>query len=316
MSEPVPELDPPWGLAGDGTWDMDGEGPCRTWPLVENCLTCMPLDPILMDAQQRHAVEAATEILWRLTAGRYGMCRELLRPCSLGCPTVPQDRFGRGMRPQITDGKWINIGCGCAPGPNRDSCGCGTGPDRLDLPGPVVWDRPGSVSLDREADRYELVVFVDGEELDEGVDFTLYPKGKLYRAQPHTWPTCQDLMADFDAPGAFSVLYWRGIRVPIGGRRAVTTLACEIYKKCVGDSSCALPERVTSITRDGMSFTMIDPMRFLDQGRTGLADVDLWLSTVNPSGALQPSVVWSPDLVDHRPQARGQQPWMPPYPRM
>lgn len=316
MSEPQPEpLDPPAGLSADGSWEMDtDDGPCRTWPLLDDGCGCLPEDPAEFDAQQRYAVEVATEILWRLTAGRFGVCRELIRPCRKSAKPADGGRFSRGMQPDIIDGQWVNIGCGCRSFPRRDECGCGIGPDRVNLPGPVVWDRPGYATPNQEPYRYALMVWEDGELLEEGVDYTLYPRGALFRAHGVSWPTSQDLMAPYDAPGAFSVLYWRGVRVPVAGRRAVTALACQIYKKCVGDGSCELPERVTQVNRDGLTFTMIDPMRFLDQGRTGLADVDLWLAAVNPRGNLQPSLVWSPDLPTHRPEHTGSAPWLPPYP--
>lgn len=314
MSEPEPEpLDPPPGLAADGTWEMDNDdGPCRTWPLLDDGCGCLPTDPAEMTLQQRYAVEIATETLWRLTAGRYGVCRELVRPCQRSC-RPPEGRFARGMYPVLRDGQWLNVGCGCSPYPKREECACGVGPDRLNLPGPVVWDRPVA-GADPNPDRYNLMVWADGVLLEEGVDYTLYPKGILYRAHGHTWPTCQDLMADYDAEGAFSVLYWRGTRVPIAGRRAFTILACQIYKRCNGDSDCTLPQRVTEVRRDGLTFTMIDPLDFLNQGRTGVVEVDSWLALVNPTGALQPSLVWSPDMAKVRPQHTGQAPWLPPYP--
>lgn len=53
--------------------------------------------------------------------------------------------------------------------------------------------------------------------------------------------------------------------------------------------SCALPERVTNITRQGVSWTMLDPMDFLTKGMTGVGRIDSWLSTArreHPSAAM------------------------------
>lgn len=58
---------------------------------------------------------------------------------------------------------------------------------------------------------------------------------------------------------------------------------------------CLIPERVTSVNREGLSYSFIDPMTFLDQGRTGIPTVDTFLSTVNRSKAMAPSAVYIPE---------------------
>jgi hypothetical protein len=90
------------------------------------------------------------------------------------------------------------------------------------------------------------------------------------------------------------VTYQYGSRPPAMGRRAARTLANEIIKAMNGQE-CRLPERVTSITRQGVSLTVIDPHEFLDKGRTGLYEVDLFLHATNPNGANARSRVFSPD---------------------
>ena len=50
-----------------------------------------------------------------------------------------------------------------------------------------------------------------------------------------------------------------------------------------------------TITREGITMTLLDPQEFLDKGRTGLPDVDRWLVLVNPGGQRSPSVVASVD---------------------
>lgn len=326
MTTPLPEpLDLP-ALADDGTWAITsgGDAPCRTWPVLPDC-SCLPDDVADYTSEHRYAVELATTVLWRLTARQYGVCRDLVRPCQSQCVPVDTEPFrwsplvgpGAGMRPVLIDGTWLNIGCGCMPARRKgDGCSCGTGPDRIRLPGPVVWDRPDRVA-DPSAPRYELLVWDDGVLLDEAADYYLYPSGDLFRAGGGEWPYCQDLGAAYDAEGAFSVLYWRGSRVPIDARRAVSVLACQLYKKCVGDGSCELPQRVTELTREGITYTFVDPLEFQTKGRTGLAEVDMWLAAVNPLGLRQQSTVWSPDTRRRdRLEGRdgGAAPWLPPYP--
>lgn len=294
--------------SGDGTWAMGyGEGPCRTWPLVEDCTTCFQdCVDASQDPRLRLAVETATEILWRLTAGRYGLCREIVRPCRQDCIPDARTRYsaGPGMRPEVIDGRWVNLSCGCTCLPSAcDSCGCGTKASEIELPGPVhaphLPTDHGSCSW---ASPYPVRVWVDGLLLDPTA-YRLIAPTTLIRVDGGSWPGYQDMAAAYDEPGAFAVEYWRGRPVPVGGRRAVTILACELYKRCVGDSSCALPQRVQTVEREGVTFTMLDQMEFLSSGRTGLAEVDLWLSTVNPTGALSPSQVLSPDqfAVRHEP---------------
>jgi hypothetical protein len=70
----------------------------------------------------------------------------------------------------------------------------------------------------------------------------------------------------------------------------------EFAKLWAGDDDCALPQRVTSISRQGVSYTLLDSQDFIDDLRTGLYAVDLFLKTVNPDKARRKSRVFSPDV--------------------
>lgn len=70
-----------------------------------------------------------------------------------------------------------------------------------------------------------------------------------------------------------------------GADRVVRKLATEFYKSLQG-GACALPERVTTISRQGLSWTVLDPMDFLDRSRTGIGAVDQWLAAVNLQGRM------------------------------
>lgn len=298
-------------IGPDGTWPLNSaSGPCRTWPMESGC-GCLPPDATTWDELQIHSVEVATEILWRLTAGRFGLCRELVRPC--GAPCRPEAPGGRGFHPDLRGGRWVNVSCGCAPERARDDCSCGTAPSELFLPGPVYWEDP---RIDPEnPHRYRMHVWVDGQELTGGKYWMTEPN-RLFRTDGGTWPRCQDMAAAPDAEGAFSILYWRGVPVPPGGRRAVALLACEIWRACQGSESCALPRRVETVQREGVTYTMVDPLDFLNRGRTGLTEVDMWLGAVNPSRAHSPSAVLTPDRVAHRSEWMGGSapPWYSPPP--
>jgi len=89
--------------------------------------------------------------------------------------------------------------------------------------------------------------------------------------------------------------YQFGNTVTAAARRAVLYLAYQILLECRGDADCQLPERTTSIQREGLSYQIFDPQSYLTRLGTGLPLVDTWLNSVNPSKALRPSGVWTPD---------------------
>jgi hypothetical protein len=91
------------------------------------------------------------------------------------------------------------------------------------------------------------------------------------------------------------VRYAYGTGVPPGGNAAVAKLAEQLLQSATG-GKCDLPARVTSVSRQGVSWTLLDPQEFLDHGRTGIYEIDLLLSAVNPAHALARPRVFSPDL--------------------
>lgn len=93
----------------------------------------------------------------------------------------------------------------------------------------------------------------------------------------------------------FVVTYTYGIEVPAPGILAARELANQILYSATNDDRCRLPDRVTSINRQGVSWTIIDPQDFLDKGRTGMYLVDLFLKTVNPTGSRARPRVFNPD---------------------
>ena len=95
------------------------------------------------------------------------------------------------------------------------------------------------------------------------------------------------------------VTYSYGSEPPFVVRRAISVLAAELLASS-SDEPCRLPERVTNVTRQGMSWTVIDPQDFLDDGRTGLYEVDLALSVANPSRARARARVFSPEYAPPR----------------
>jgi hypothetical protein len=111
----------------------------------------------------------------------------------------------------------------------------------------------------------------------------------LARTDGRTWPVCGDRT---------SVTYTFGRPPPIAGVGACVTLAVELarYASPDPDEACQLPRRLTSVTRQGISFAAIDDLKFLDDGLTGLYSVDAFIRATNPKGRMQTAAAWSPDL--------------------
>lgn len=96
------------------------------------------------------------------------------------------------------------------------------------------------------------------------------------------------------------ITYSYGTPVPIAGKMAARKLAIEFCRLWNGDEMCELPQRVTSVSRQGVSYTILDNQEFIDELRTGLYEIDLFLKVANPDNARRKSKVFSPD----QPRAR------------
>jgi hypothetical protein len=177
-------------------------------------------------------------------------------------------------------------GCTCT----EMVCCCGV--NSIDL---GVWP---VVSLD--------AIRMNGEEQDVA-DFHIDEWHYLVRSGVQDpWPTCSNLWAeaggeyDDEANGyVFEVDLTYGVAVPHILERAARTLACELLNDaCAGQ--CKLPERVTSISRRGMSVEVASSQDLLGDKLTGIYVVDLAISTLNPSKLQSPSFVWTPQLRRNR----------------
>jgi hypothetical protein len=96
-------------------------------------------------------------------------------------------------------------------------------------------------------------------------------------------------------PFNIEITYTYGTPPPSAGRAAAKLLATELVKMYEGDDTCALPQRVTSVSRQGVSYTILDSQDFLENQRTGIYAVDLFLKSANPSKAVARARVFTPD---------------------
>lgn len=98
------------------------------------------------------------------------------------------------------------------------------------------------------------------------------------------------------SPSNVEVTYTYGTPPPTAGKAAARILAIELVKMYEGDDTCALPQRVTSVSRQGVSYTLLDSQDFIDELRTGIYAIDLFLKTSNPDRARARARVFSPDV--------------------
>jgi len=103
---------------------------------------------------------------------------------------------------------------------------------------------------------------------------------RLVRTDGERWPRSQNLNADPDVPGerTLVVRYTTGRPVPDDLQYAAALLTCELRRAC-GGLPCSLPERVTSITRDGVSYQVLDAQEVVFNGSFGVPMIDAILKS-------------------------------------
>lgn len=228
------------------------EFPCGAWVGDWNeVVACCPDAAAIIDPlTQAEILTQATEVAFQ-GSGRIfpGLCTASTRPC-LACS---------GNCACCSWGYWGNYwgwggGCCCEP---RESLDLGT-----------AWPVTNV-----------LQVLVDGVVVLPAA-YRLDDWRYLVRIDGGVWPRCQDLELDENTPGSsptWRVDYEYGRPPPALGLRAVTAFACELAKACL-DIPCQLPKRVTTLTREGVTMGLLDPFQFLAEGRTGIYEMDLFLT--------------------------------------
>lgn len=232
--------------------------PCD-WPVDDGCLPTVESGDDQAAVTLDDSIEIAQSVLWALSGRRYGVCEESVRPC----PPRAGWWESRYEVYSLEDKRWA-IGCGCGSG----GC-CSSGPGMVHLPGPAV----------------DIVeVLIAGEPLTP--DQYVLEGDVLYRTgDSKVWPF-QNLSRPAGEPGTWTVTYMRGVPVPNGVGRFVSALATEFFNACTG-GKCRLPRTVTELTRQGVSHRIYNPQDIYNSGKTGIPEIDMWLSSVNPHGLMQ-----------------------------
>ena len=238
------------------------------------------------DARAR-AQDMAALIMWAATGRQYGLCEITVQPTGRRCNPEPlYQTYGVGsahglLSPVIDGGQWYN-----RPGYGGDggSCCTDTGCE-VELQGPVLKENV-------------LAVTVDGVTLDEAA-YVVFDGRLLTRVDGSCWPCCVNYSVQ--NPAGFTVTYLLGQDIPTGVQYAFERLACETAKACAGQA-CALPQRMTRLSRQGVDMEVEVVDRDITPGRllTGIKEVDDVIVAVNPYGAAAPSAVYSPDMATPR----------------
>jgi hypothetical protein len=273
---PLPVVNPlPPGAEGWCGWDVEPADLCPDWDTYT-------------EAQQETALSIATLVMWSATGRRYGPCEITVRPCQdQGYGETYRvfpawwggDSGWSGSLPYLWGGVWYN-GCGCG-----DRCCCAP---RCE----VILDGPVSSITE---------VLVRGDVVPDD-EYRVDVAGGSYRLVKLTdgcWPTCQDFDQGQDGADAFAVTYTRGAQVPTSLLRATGLLACELGKAIVG-APCALPQRLSSLTRQGVTAEFVATELDVSTFQTGINEVDMVIRALNPSQRTRPPVVISPDSFTSR----------------
>ncbi len=258
-------------MAAPCDWDVDpvALGVCTDWPDVPA-------------QRQATALALANGYLWAATGRQYGVCPLTVRPSQTlrggeivyqAFPVAPGlGGLGVPGGPFLFGGRWFNSGCASA-------C-CGNSACAIVLRGPVA-------SVD------EILV---GDEVVPASAYRVDVTGGVYllvRVDGECWPTCQDFTTDEGEPGSFAVTYGLGRPVPLVLATAAAMLACEFAKALAG-GACKLPSKMTRLSRQGVEIELEPPDPA--DGKTGIREVDMVVSMLNPGRRQSPPVLLSPDL--------------------
>ena len=234
-----------------------------TVPEPDGCL--WPLDPSCLKDEwegydepvKLRSQALASSTLRRLCAFRVGGCPVTIRPCARpSTVSYGPGWYGSSLYvPSNWGGTWTN------------TCG-GTGPCRHDPTLAVKLPGPGYTIEEAK---------VDGTVVDPAAYWTV--DDYLIRLDGNTWPQTQNLDLPDTETGTFSVTYTDSAPVDGVGAYAAAKLALEYARACSG-GACNLPETVTSIARQGVSYDI--PAGSFPNGETGIREVDAFIGLWNP----------------------------------
>jgi hypothetical protein len=227
------------------------------------------------EGQQRleNAITSASELLYSLSGRKF--------PGELTAVVTPRPmRMGDYLSAPVGN-HWPNSTWGLCHGVPHHRC-----------------EATASIGLGRSPLVSIQKVVIDEEVIDPST-YRIDDQKWLTRIDCRVWPlrgcTCSDFIIDFTF----------GENPPQLGTDAALILSAEMYRAMTPGTTCRLPARLTSITRQGISMAVIDPMDFMDKGLTGVYQIDMFLQAYNPGRHIRKPTVYSPDV----PNVGHQQTW-------
>lgn len=248
-----------------------------------SCSMCSGWDDYTQDTRDQ-ALWLASTFLWAATGRRFGVCPVTVRPAQgrrmaepVQYQTFPVTPGAQGLNqpggPFLFAGTWYNAGC-------QSAC-CGNRACAVVLDGPVASVDEVTVGADTVLPSAYRVDVTNGVYL-------------LVRIDGECWPTCQNFTAEIGEEGSFSVTYGQGRALPPALQLATGLLACEYAKLLTPGQKCALPAKMTRLSRQGVEVEVASPDP--ERGTTGIKLVDDVILSLNPSGRKAPPRIMSPDL--------------------
>lgn len=239
--------------------------------------------------QQTFALRLAAFTVYSLTGRQFGTVNLTLRPCDAPLlpplyQTYPVNLInpwgtdeGNSYYPlYIQNGVWHNAGCR-----GLNCCGATC---EVELPRTVSIT---SILVDN------ATVSPSAYRIDNGY--------LLVRTDGACWPQCQDYDKNpgVGVTNTFVVNGVFGRPVPQEALDAASLLACELGKSIAGQP-CRLPQRMQSLSRQGVTVQFPGVNTYLDRGLTGLNEVDQLVIQLNPHRLQQAPRVLSMDQSPNR----------------
>lgn len=241
---------------------------------------------------QTAAAEYGALLIWAGTGRRFGLCTKTVRPCRRDCEDCGGTwgyYWSEGTwMPYLLNGVWRNCYCGAG-----DGCG-------VCRPSCQVWLEPPVYSI--------TSVYFSGSGIVDPSTYRVDDYQWLVRQGPAVTGAgdtdCWPIMNNFNFPAsgagepfdnsAWQVTYQQGIPMPAVLSRAAGELACEYAKFCLGQD-CRLPTRATSLSRQGITVSMVNVDQFLEDGLTGVITVDSVIRAFNPYRLVSRMKIATPD---------------------
>jgi len=281
-----------WDVVDGGSISFQSPGAFTCEPWATTTDVCTPCDDYAFDSLLlMDCLQAASDVLFQLSGRQFpGTCQATVRPCA---QHASGDR-GRPIPAYSPYGTYWPVPGSWSWSPSWGFCSCNR-TERTGC-GSIAEITLGAYPIQRVTEvRMDGVVLPSSEYRVDDDRYLVRLADANGNAQG--WPCCQRMDLPTTEVGTWEVTFLYGQPPPVAGMRAAARLGCELALACQPETvgACNLPERVTQITRQGVTAVVLDPMAFLDEGKTGLYEVDLFLRSVNPNKLSRRSTVLRPD---------------------